>query len=56
VIETLKERYNFVGQRNTQMIRRRKKRLREYNSDEDGDDFNEVDAENDLSTVFAHMV
>jgi hypothetical protein len=32
------------------------KRLCEYDSDEEEDGVNEVDAENDLSTVFAYMV
>jgi hypothetical protein len=57
VMETLRKRYNCDGGRNTNDIHRHKKRVREYdssNGEEDGG--NEVDADNDLSTVFAYMV
>jgi hypothetical protein len=56
VMETLRDHNKCDGQRNTQVIRCHKKRLRKYDSDEEEDGVNEVDAENDLSTVFAYMV
>jgi hypothetical protein len=57
VMETLRDRYNCDGRRNRNLIRRRKKRKFEYcgsDGEEDGD--NAVDADNDLSTVFALAV
>jgi hypothetical protein len=57
VMETLRKHYNCDGGRNTNVIYRHKKRVHEYdssNGEEDGG--NEVDADNDLSTVFAYIV
>jgi hypothetical protein len=57
VMETLRDCYNCDGWRNTNVILCHKKRVHKYdssNGEEDGG--NEVDADNDLSTVFAYMV
>jgi hypothetical protein len=57
VMETLRKLYNCDGRRTTNVIRRRKKKVCEYDSsDGEEDRGNEVDADNDLSTVFAYMV
>jgi hypothetical protein len=49
VMETLRDRNKCDGRRNTQVIRRRKKRIRKYYSNEEEDGVEGVDAENDLS-------
>jgi hypothetical protein len=57
VMETLRDCYNYDGWRNKNLIQRRKKRKFEYcgsDGEEDGD--NEVDANNNLSTIFALAV
>jgi hypothetical protein len=52
--QTLRDHYNYDGWRNKNLIWRRKKRKFEYcGSDWEEDGGNEVDADNDLSTVFA---
>jgi hypothetical protein len=58
VMETLRDRYNSDGWRNKNLIRRRtKKRKFEYcGSNGEEDDGDEVDADNDLSTVFTLAV
>ena len=56
VMETLRDRNQCDRWRNTQVIRRCNLRLREYDSNEEENGRNEVDAENDLSAVFGYMV
>ena len=55
-METMRDRHKNDERRNTIVIRRRKKRVRDYGSGEEEDGDYEVEADNDLSTVFAYGV
>jgi hypothetical protein len=56
VMETMRDRHKNDERRNTIVIRRRMKRVRDYDSGEEEDGDYELDADNDLSTVFAYSI
>ena len=56
VMETMRDHHKNDERRNTIVIQRRKKRVRDYDSGEEEDGDYEVEADNDLSTVFAYGV
>jgi hypothetical protein len=56
VMETMRDCNKNGERRNTNVIRRRKKRVHDYDSNEEEDGNYELDADNDLSAVFAYMV
>jgi hypothetical protein len=56
VMETMRDRHKNDERRNTIVIRRRKKRVRDYDSGEDEDGDYELNADNDLSTVFTYGI
>jgi hypothetical protein len=56
VMETMRDRHKNDERRNTIVIRCRKKRVHDYDSGKEEDGDYELDADNDLSTVFAYSI